>query len=410
VTSPQQPDPQPAANDSLPTQPPREAGFLSGVDHLPTHWGSGWISGVLSIGLGIVGLGAVLCLHFPSLLTMAELRGKYPLLLVRGVLFAVLIASFVLGLMSVWLRERKILGITGLLLTLAAMLLGGASAPVGEVSQNSPYLGLDWFLLNLIVFSLVFVPLERLFARQREQPVFRRDWQTDLTYFFISSLLVQTTTYLTLKPAGWLFGWAQIAPLRAAVRLQPFWLQLIEILLVTDLTQYWVHRLFHRLPLLWRFHEIHHSAEVMDWLAGSRLHLVDVIVTRGLSYVPVYWLGFGDPAVFAYIAIVSLQATFIHANVRFEFGPLKWLVATPQFHHWHHSAEREAIDKNFAVHLPIWDWLFGTLYLPDRWPAAYGLAGGKRLPPGYLRQLVHPFRASAAAHEAGGENDSREQP
>jgi hypothetical protein len=159
VTSPQQPDPQPVANDSLSAPPPPEAGSLSGVDHLPTHWGSGWISGVLSIGLGIVGLGAVLCLHFLSLLTMPDLRGKYPLLLVRGVHFAVLIASFVLGLVSVWLRERKILGITGLLLTLAAMLLGGASAPVGEVSQNSPYLGLDWFLLNLIFFSLVFAAI-----------------------------------------------------------------------------------------------------------------------------------------------------------------------------------------------------------------------------------------------------------
>jgi lathosterol oxidase len=103
-----------------------------------------------------------------------------------------------------------------------------------------------------------------------------------------------------------------------------------------------------------------------------------------------------------------LQATFIHANVRFEFGPLKWLVATPAFHHWHHSAEREAVDKNFSVHLPIWDWLFGTLYLPQRWPAAYGLADGSSLPPGYLKQLVRPFQ-QAAQTDATGEPRSREQ-
>ena len=392
---------------SSPGQPQRPV-FISRVDHLPAHFGSGWISGVLSIALGIIGLGAVLCLHYPSLLTMPELRGNYPLSLIRGLLFVVLIASFVLGTFSVWLRERKILGLTGLFLTLAAMLLGGASAPVGEASPDNPYLGLDWFLLNLIFYSLLFIPLERLFPLRPEQPVFREQWETDLSYFFISSLLVQTTTYLTLKPAAWLFAWAQLAPLQGVVRSQPFWLQLIEVLLVTDLTQYWVHRAFHRIPLLWRFHEIHHSVQVMDWLAGSRLHLVDVIVTHGLSYIPVYWLGFGDPAVYAYIAIVSLQATFIHANVRFEFGPLKWLVATPAFHHWHHSAEREAVDKNFSVHLPIWDWLFGTLYLPQRWPAAYGLADGSSLPPGYLKQLVRPFQ-QAAQTDATGEPRSGEQ-
>lgn len=130
----------------------------------------------------------------------------------------------------------------------------------------------------------------------------------------------------------------------------------------------------------------------MDWLAGSRLHLVDVAVTRGLTYVPIYLLGFAETALVAYVAFVSIQATFIHANVRFNFGALRWVMATPQFHHWHHGAEPEAIDKNFAVHLPLLDRIFGTCYLPgDRWPASYGLAGGQPVPPGYVRQLVDPF-------------------
>ena len=93
------------------------------------------------------------------------------------------------------------------------------------------------------------------------------------------------------------------------------------ILFVADLTQYWVHRAFHRVPWLWRFHRIHHSAETMDWLAGSRLHLVDIAVTRGLSYVPVYVLGFAEAPLFAYVVFVSIQATFIHANLRFELRP-----------------------------------------------------------------------------------------
>jgi lathosterol oxidase len=119
---------------------------------------------------------------------------------------------------------------------------------------------------------------------------------------------------------------------------------------------------------------------------------VDVAVTRGLSYIPIYLLGFAEAPLFAYVAFVSIQATFIHANVRFGFGPLKWILTTPQFHHWHHGAEPEAIDKNFAVHLPVLDYLFGTFYLPkNHWPLFYGLAEDQPLPAGYLRQLLHPF-------------------
>jgi lathosterol oxidase len=133
----------------------------------------------------------------------------------------------------------------------------------------------------------------------------------------------------------------------------------------------------------------------MDWLAGSRLHLVDAAATRALTYIPIYVLGFSEPAVFAYIAWVVVQATFIHANVGWRLGALRPLLATPAFHHWHHAAEPEAVDKNFAVHLPVLDRIFGTYYLPERWPKAYGIAGGGDVPPGYLPQLLHPFRHRA---------------
>jgi lathosterol oxidase len=177
-------------------------------------------------------------------------------------------------------------------------------------------------------------------------------------------------------------------------------LQVVEILVLTDVMQYWIHRAFHRVPLLWRFHAVHHSADFMDWLAGSRLHLVDVAVTRGLTYVPIYVLGFAQAPLVFYVAFVAIQATFIHANVRFRFGPLRWALATPQFHHWHHGAEPEAIDKNFAVHLPLLDLLFGTFHLPgERWPDSYGLSQGTRLPRGYLRQFWWPFSRSARARE-----------
>lgn len=366
----------------------------------PTTFGSGWISGVLSVACGAIGFGAVLCLLFPTWLTVADARALYPLPYVRALIHLFLVSAFVLGAISVSLRQRKTLGAIGVSLTLAAALLGGSRVPIeGEIGQG-PYLGLDWFLLNLVFFSAVFVPLERLFAHRPDQPIFRQGWRTDLIYFFVSSLIVQVTTLLTLKPAMVLFDWAAWPPLQARVSALPFVLQLPAVLFVSDLVQYWVHRAFHAIPWLWRFHAIHHSVEQMDWLAGSRLHLVDAVVTRALAFVPLYVLGFGDPAIFAYVALVSLHATFIHANVRFEFGQLAWVFATPRFHHWHHGAEREAIDRNFAVHLPVLDVIFGTAHLPSgRWPESYGLSG-ETMPDGYLKQLVEPFRSRSGDDQA----------
>lgn len=357
----------------------------------PTTFGSGWLSGVTSAALGLLGLGTVLCFLFPELLTTPEARALYPVPWVRALLHLVLVGAFVLGAISLSLRRNKVLGTVSVACTLAAALLGGSRVPVEDELRQGPFLGLDWFLLNLIVYSAIFIPLERLFARLPEQGVFRRGWRTDVTYFFASALLVQLTTILTLKPAMVLFDWALVPQVRQATAALPGLVQFLLLIFVADLTQYWVHRAFHAVPALWRFHAIHHSADQMDWLAGSRLHLVDVAVTRGLTYVPIYLLGFADGPLFAYLVVVSAQATFIHANVRFAFGPLRYVLATPQFHHWHHAAEKAAVDKNFAVHLPIIDMIFGTAHLPDRWPSAYGISGGDQPPDGYVRQLWWPF-------------------
>jgi len=121
------------------------------------------------------------------------------------------------------------------------------------------------------------------------------------------------------------------------------------------------------------------------------LHLVDVIATRGLVMIPVFMLGFAQTALYAYLVFVSFHAMFIHANVRFRFGWLDWAIATPRGHHWHHAVE--PVDVNFAVHLPLLDWLFGTQYLPgDKWPGAYGVSG-HALPEGWGSQFVYPFRS-----------------
>ena len=374
---------------------------ISGTTVEPTHFGSGWLSGLLSALLGIVGMGLILCAKFPAILTIPHLHPVYRAidfgsLFTRAVLHLILVAAFLLGIVSLTLRRNKLLGLVGITCTVLAAVLGGTTDLRQVSTTDSGVLGLDWFLLNMLLYSAIYVPLERFFALHPEQPTFRPQWRVDLTYFFFNTLLIQFTTLLTLQPAMVLFDWARIPRVEQAISGLPLIVQVLAALLIADFAQYWVHRAFHVVPLLWRFHAIHHSTEAMDWLAGSRLHLVDAVTTRALTYIPLYVLGFSRSALAIYVVIVVIQATFIHANVRWKFRWIQPYVATPCFHHWHHASEKAAIDRNFAVHTPIWDRLFGTLYLPDRWPSAYGLHDGTKMPASWLKQLLYPLQIRPA--------------
>jgi sterol desaturase/sphingolipid hydroxylase (fatty acid hydroxylase superfamily) len=160
----------------------------------------------------------------------------------------------------------------------------------------------------------------------------------------------------------------------------------------TDLVQYWVHRAFHRVPFLWNFHAVHHSAKSMDWMAAARMHFLEVIILRGTTVIPMIILGFTDTALHFYILIVYVHSALLHANVRWEFNRIGKFLATPRFHHWHHGIEKEAIDVNFSIHFPLFDRLFGTYHLPKhQWPQAYGIQGHP-VPRSYLAQFVYPFR------------------
>lgn len=355
--------------------------------------GTGWLSGTASVFLGGLGLLAVLVLWFPERLTTPRFRSLYPLPIVRALIQVVIAAGFVTGCLSMLLRRRKVLGLTGGALSILAALLGGGGVALPESVSSRPTLGLDWFLLNLFLLALLFVPLERFFPRHPEQGTFRLGWTTDTVHFFVSHLLVQVLSFLILLPAVTVSRFWEPTGLAAAVRALPLAVQFLAAILVADLAQYAVHRAFHQVPLLWRFHAVHHSSRDLDWLAGSRLHVVDAVTTRALVLVPLYLLGFAEPALYAYLVFVSFHAVFIHANVRFSFGGLESLVVTPRFHHWHHAAAPEARDRNFAVHLPWLDRLFGTAYFPwKEWPRRYGIAGDP-VPEGYLDQLAYPFRS-----------------
>lgn len=361
------------------------------ADQAPRRFGSGWVSGVLSIVLGLLCLAAVLCLHFPHWLTVPELRGRYPLLLVRAAIDAALFLVLALAGLSMLLRRRKALGGAGLVLAGLALALGAGGVEIPEARTSPVYVGLDWFVLGTLTTAALFVPLERAFALRREQGPFRKGWLTDASYFFMSHALVQLMSLLVLVPATWVGQALAVASVQRLIMHLPLAIQFIGIVLVADLAQYSVHRSFHAVPLLWRFHRVHHSVTQMDWIAGSRLHLVDVVVTRGLVLLPILAAGFDEIAVYAYLGFVSLHAVFIHANFAPRTAWLERWITMPRYHHWHHAIEPEARDCNFAVHLPMIDRWFGTAYMPKHgWPSGYGVEG-LSVPQGYVRQMIWPF-------------------
>jgi lathosterol oxidase len=362
-------------------------------DTEPTDFGSGWWSGAASVFCGALAIAGVACFLFPDWLTTAEVRARLPLTWARAILQSVIVLAFVLGLVSTVLRRRKVMGLLGMTLASLASILGGSGIDFTLSRSHAPSLGLDWFALNVLLLATLFVPMERLWPLRAQQSTFRRGWTTDTLYFLASHLFVQVTTFLILAPAQAAFTMLDGQAWRAAIAGLPLAVQFVLVLFCADLAEYFIHRAFHAVPALWRFHAIHHSSLDMDWLAGSRLHLVDVIVTRAIVVFPLFALGFDQRAVAGYLVFVSFHAVFIHANVRFDLTRLEPFIVTPRFHHWHHARERAAIDKNFAVHLPWIDRWFGTAYEPaGRWPESYGIEGDP-VPENFLPQTWWPLRS-----------------
>ncbi len=247
----------------------------------------------------------------------------------------------------------------------------------------------------LLLLAIVFMPLERLFAL-RPRKIFRKSLAGDIGFYFISGLVPS----LLLTPPLMLFalGAHAIIPssLYATVAALPIWARALAALVVSEVGFYWGHRWTHEIPLLWRFHSVHHNPTEVYFLISARAHPIDNVFIRLCGLIPVYTLGIATPLTPAggvvsalLVLLLTLWGFLIHANVRWRLGPLEWLISTPAFHHWHHTL-LEPRDRNFASMLPCMDWIFGTYYLPRKqWPSAYGIQG--RMPSSLGGQLVYPF-------------------
>lgn len=256
-------------------------------------------------------------------------------------------------------------------------------------------------LFALLALGTLFWLLEAMAGKRSRRRLPRANLRTDVLYFFLSPAMRAITRIVVLAPflILALAGVATLPELKnglysgfGPLSQQPKWLQGFEILILVDAIGYWTHRWLHT-GKGWRVHAIHHSSEQLDWLASARVHPLNELVNRFAQATPVLLAGFDPKVTLAAAPFLTLYAIGLHADLDWDFGPFKKVLASPVFHRWHHSREPEALNKNFAGLLPLWDVLFGTYYMPPhRRPIDLGTT--TPVPNGFVAQLAFPFCTS----------------
>ncbi|HEY4112238.1 sterol desaturase family protein [Puia sp.] len=231
-----------------------------------------------------------------------------------------------------------------------------------------------YYTTGILVLSvLIFIWLERKYPYTKGIPVFREGFWVDLIWYtFIQSYILKIFIfgYLIepmrrswhLSPMHWLDGW-------------PVALQVLFFLVIHDFYIYWFHRAQHHSKLLWRTHEAHHSNKEVDWLAGTRSHVLEIVINQTIEFAPiVLLLGPDSPVVPIKALIDAVWGMYIHSNIDVRSGKLRYIINGPEIHRWHHANDRAVFYANYSTKFAVWDWLFGTAYLPGRKkPAEYGL-------------------------------------
>ncbi len=361
------------------------------MEHRKFRIGQGKISASLACSLGVLSLLAVLCFKFPTYLTTAELRAAYDLEFLRTMLKWGIAGALAFGMLTFMIGKFRRLAAIGVLCCIGALMLGGHEVEARPVTDTPFAFGLDWLVLAFVFSAILFMFLEKVLPKYKDQAVLRPEWKLDLFYFGFNHLMITALLLTGNYFVANVFGWAVSDGFQSWIQNTPIWAQVIILLLCADFVLYWSHRTFHEHKALWKIHAVHHSVEHMDWMAGSRNHVIQMFVDRCLAMVPLYLLGASKEALDIYVGIAAFQAVYVHSNVHIPVGPLRYIFCTPQYHHWHHSSETPAIDTNYAVHLPLYDMIFGTYHMPGKlWPAHYGTV--TRLPRTFLSQLVYPFK------------------
>ena len=252
----------------------------------------------------------------------------------------------------------------------------------------------------MAVIGLICGLLSWRYACDKSRPWWRSpDLVTDLCYWFIAPIFTRF-----LRIGLLVLGAAVIFDIHGADALiafydkgrgpwadVPFWLQTVLYLIISDFMLYWIHRWFHGVRL-WKYHAVHHSSEDLDWISAARFHPVNLSLGPVLVDVTLLLSGVPPIVLSVLVPFNVLMSTFVHANLNWSLGPFRYVIASPVFHRWHHTAADRGGSKNFAGTFPIFDLMFGTFYMPkDELPDHYGV-GDPAFPRTFAGQLVYPFK------------------
>jgi sterol desaturase/sphingolipid hydroxylase (fatty acid hydroxylase superfamily) len=258
---------------------------------------------------------------------------------------------------------------------------------------------LSWAILSpviIVVWAVVLIGLERVFP-YRPQKLLRTGFFTDLLgYGLVQSYVLGWLIALLIGGVDRYTGWSKLG----LVSGWPVLGQLCFFFVVHDFYIYWFHRLQHYSDTLWRIHEAHHSVDDVDWLSGTRSHALEIMVNQTVEFLPIALLGAAPEVVLMKATLDAVWGMYIHSNLNVRAGLLQRVLNGPEMHRWHHATELPIPGKNFATKLAIWDFLFGTAYLPEHKPARYGLSEPEYPRTGfwaYLKQHAHSLRRTKEA-------------
>lgn len=256
----------------------------------------------------------------------------------------------------------------------------------------------------LIVVSILIWVLEIAMPWRKKQAVFRKDFWLDTFYMFFNFFLFRVIFFAALIKITYtlfvsfleLFGYQGGALLDLS---SLHWgAQLVIYFLIADVTQWGVHVMLHRVPFFWKFHKVHHSVKEMGFAAHLRYHFVENVVYQPAKYVALSLIfGFELQYAFYIYYLAVLIGHLNHANLNVDYGPLKYFFNNPKMHIWHHAKElpeKHPFGMNFGISLSIWDYLFGTAYVPSNGrDIELGFPEDESYPQGFIGQLLEPFKS-----------------
>lgn len=256
-----------------------------------------------------------------------------------------------------------------------------------------------WWLLGI---SLVVWSLELVFPWRKNQAAIREDFWLDGFYMFFNFFLFSLIGYNAVSNVAvevfndflGLFGITNLVAFQIAS--WPVWSQFLLLFVLADFIQWNVHRWLHYSPWLWEFHKVHHSVEQMGFAAHLRYHWMETIVYKSVQYIPLSMIGFGLDDFFILHLVTILIGHLNHANVKITYGPLKYVLNNPVMHLWHHAREipAERTGVNYGISLSLWDYLFGTAYIPNQNAnEQLGFEDQETFPKTFFQQLIHPWNS-----------------